>query len=149
MKKSSPSAISLQENRFERLSAVEWWDQDKLAETRVLVVGAGALGNEVIKNLVLLGIGHMVIVDMDRIETSNLNRSVLYRDADRNRSKAECAARAAKELYPDINVLPITGNVLSDVGLGFFRWADVVAVRFWLRSRGFSPSQRSAKCAVS
>lgn len=126
MNKSGQSTLSLKEGRFERLSAVEWWEQDKLAETRVIVVGAGALGNEVIKNLVLLGIGHMVIVDMDRIETSNLNRSVLFREADRNRFKAECAARTAKELYPDLDVLPITGNVLSDVGLGYFRWADVV-----------------------
>ncbi|MCP4711672.1 MAG: ThiF family adenylyltransferase, partial [Planctomycetes bacterium] len=108
------------------MRTVDWWDQKKLADTRVLVVGAGALGNEVVKNLALLGIGHLVIVDMDRVETSNLSRSVLFRDSDRNLPKAGCAARAAKELYRELEVLPIIGNVLSDVGLGFFKWADVV-----------------------
>lgn len=126
MNKSESSPISLQEDRFARLRTIDWWDQKKLSNTRVLVVGAGALGNEVIKNLALLGIGHLVIVDMDRVETSNLSRSVLFRNSDRNLPKAECAAQAAKELYRELEVLPIIGNVISDVGLGFFKWADVV-----------------------
>jgi len=126
MNKSKSYTISFQEDRFERLCAIGWWDQKKLANTKALIIGAGALGNEVIKNLALLGIGHMVIVDMDRVEISNLSRSVLFRESDRNLPKAECAARAAKELYPVLEVIPITGNILSDVGLGFFKWADVV-----------------------
>ncbi|MCP4156949.1 MAG: ThiF family adenylyltransferase [bacterium] len=118
--------ISLKEDRFTRLRSINWWNQEKLTATRVLIIGAGALGNEVIKNLALLGVGHMVIVDMDRVETSNLSRSVLFRETDRNRPKAECAARSAKELFPELEVTPIIGNVLSDVGSGFFKWADVV-----------------------
>lgn len=126
MKETESPLISLEDDRFTRLRSIAWWDQKKLASTRVLIIGAGALGNEVIKNLALLGIGHMVIVDMDRVETSNLSRSVLFRDADRNLPKAECAARATKELYHRVEVTPIMGNVLADVGLGFFKWADVV-----------------------
>lgn len=126
MSKTESSSISLQEDRFARAHSIEWWDQEKLAAARVLIIGAGALGNEVIKNLALLGIGHIVIVDMDRVEISNLSRSVLFRISDRGLSKAECAARAAKELYPGLEAIPVTGNVLGDVGLGFFKWADVV-----------------------
>ena len=118
--------IQIQEGRFARLEAIEWWDQPLVARSRVLVVGAGALGNEVIKNLALLGVGEVVVVDMDRIESSNLSRSVLFREGDEGKAKAECAARAASRIFPGARVRPIVGNVLADVGLGFFRRADVV-----------------------
>ena len=119
-------AIQLREGRFARLEAIQWWKQSLLRDARVLVAGAGALGNEVIKNLALLGAGHVVVIDMDRIELSNLSRSVLFRAADEGKSKAECSAHAAKNIYPDIDVHPINANLLADVGLGYFRWAQVV-----------------------
>jgi len=119
-------AIALQEGRFARFEAIEWWNQALLREARVFVVGAGALGNEILKNLALLGVGHVVVVDMDRIELSNLSRSVLFRETDEGQPKAEAAARAARAIYGDLHVHPITGNLLADVGLGFFRWAQIV-----------------------
>jgi adenylyltransferase/sulfurtransferase len=112
--------------RFARLEAIEWWDQTRLSNARILVVGAGALGNEVIKNLALLGIGHVVVADMDRVELTNLSRSVLFREADEGKAKAACVAAAAREIYPQIEVTSLEGNILADVGLGYFRWADVV-----------------------
>jgi adenylyltransferase/sulfurtransferase len=118
--------IVLADDRYSRLEAIAWWDQEKLRNSRILVVGAGALGNEVIKNLALLGVGNLVVVDMDRIELSNLCRSVLFRESDQNDSKAECAVRSAKELCPGINAKAITGNVLADLGLGYFKWADLI-----------------------
>src|SRR5688572_8993732 len=63
---------------------------------------------------------------MDRIENSNLSRSVLYRAADNGQLKADVAAKAARDLYPDMNVHAFNGNVVYDLGLGVFRWADVV-----------------------
>lgn len=120
------SPIILNEGRFARFEAIAWWDQSILNRARVLVIGAGALGNEVIKNLALLGIGNIVVVDMDHVELSNLTRSVLFRESDHGQPKAECAARAAKAIYPDINIRPIIGNILADVGLGYFRWSDIV-----------------------
>jgi molybdopterin/thiamine biosynthesis adenylyltransferase len=118
--------ISLQEGRFSRFEAIKWWDQSLLRGARVLVVGAGALGNEVIKNLALLGVGSVVIADMDRIETSNLCRSVLFRAGDEGKLKAVAAADAARAIYPELLALPLTGNILADAGLGWFRWAQVV-----------------------
>lgn len=123
---SSPDTIRLDDGRFARLDAIAWWDRTLVAGARVLVVGAGALGNEVVKNLALLGVGHLVVADMDRIEASNLCRSVLFRTADEGAYKSEVAARAAGELYPAIHAVGLVGNVLADVGLGCFRWADVV-----------------------
>ena len=120
------ASIQLAEGRFSRLEAIEWWDQALLARTRVLVIGAGALGNEVIKNLALLGIGHVAIADMDRVELSNLSRSALFREMDEGKFKAECAARAAKQIFDGMETIAIVGNILADLGLGWFRWADVV-----------------------
>lgn len=126
MASADASVIDAREDRFARFASIEWWDQPRLARTRVLVVGAGALGNEVVKNLALLGVGHVAIADMDAIELSNLSRSVLFRAADEGRKKAVCAAERAREIYPDLQVHALDGNILADLGLGWFRWADVV-----------------------
>jgi molybdopterin/thiamine biosynthesis adenylyltransferase len=122
----APPPIQAVEGRFARLEAIEWWDQALLARTKILVIGAGALGNEVIKNLALLGAGHVAIADMDRIELSNLSRSALFRESDEGKFKAECAARAAKGIFAGLTATPLVGNILADLGLGWFRWADVV-----------------------
>jgi adenylyltransferase/sulfurtransferase len=114
------------DERFARFARVEWWDQARLARARVLVCGAGALGNEVVKDLALLGVGHLVVADMDVVEKSNLTRSVLFREGDAGRPKAACAARAARELYPGIDARAVVGNIAADLGLGWVRWADVV-----------------------
>jgi adenylyltransferase/sulfurtransferase len=123
---STASPIQIVEGRFARLEAIEWWDQALLARARVLVIGAGALGNEVIKNLALLGVGHIAIADMDSVELSNLSRSVLFRETDEGRFKAECAALAAQSIFAGMKVTPIVGNILADLGLGWFRWADAI-----------------------
>ena len=121
-----PSHLVIKDSRFLRFEAIQWWDQSRLKNARILVVGAGALGNEIIKNLALLGIGQLVIVDRDSIELSNLSRSVLFRESNKGLPKALCAANAAKDIYPDIHCAGITGNVLTDVGIGFFRRAQVI-----------------------
>jgi adenylyltransferase/sulfurtransferase len=118
--------LTLADERFARFERVEWWQQERLRDARVLVAGAGALGNEVIKNLALLGVGNLVIADMDTIEISNLTRSCLFRESDAGSFKAACAARAARELYPQMNVHAITANIIAALGLGWIRWADVI-----------------------
>lgn len=122
----SEQPLDLREGRFARLEAIQWWDQSLVRQARLLLIGAGALGNEVLKNLALLGVGHVVVVDSDHIETSNLCRSVLFREADEGQPKATRAAAAAEALYAGTRVTPLVGNALSDVGLGVFRWAEVV-----------------------
>ena len=65
-----------EEDRYSRLRLIPWWDQDRLKEASIMVVGAGSIGNELIKNLYLLGIGRILIFDMDSIENTNLTRKV-------------------------------------------------------------------------
>jgi adenylyltransferase/sulfurtransferase len=126
LKISLDDAAAERDDRFHRFKLIAWWDQDKLKNAKVVVIGAGALGNELLKNLALLGVGNVLVADMDRIENSNLSRSVLYRAADNGQLKATAAAAAARGIYPEMNVQPFNGNVVYDLGLGVFRWADVV-----------------------
>jgi adenylyltransferase/sulfurtransferase len=122
----SADDVAPSDDRFARHRLIAWWDQEKLAAARVLVIGAGALGNEIVKNLALLGIGNVLIADRDRIELSNLARSVLFREADLGEFKADVAARRAREIFPQMNVHAFNGDVVNALGAGAFRWADVV-----------------------
>jgi adenylyltransferase/sulfurtransferase len=112
-------------DRYGRFRLISWWQQERLLAGKVLVVGAGALGNEVLKNLALLGVGHIYIIDYDTIESTNLTRSVLYRAADEGRPKSERAAAAVKSMNADVRVRAVNGNVITDLGLGVFRDVDV------------------------
>ena len=117
---------NLRTDRLGTFQLISWWEREKVDAARVLVVGAGALGNEVIKNLVLMGIGHIYILDFDTIELANLSRSILYRESDSGRQKAEVAAARAKELNPAVRVQYLHGDVTTQLGLGVFRRMDVV-----------------------
>lgn len=90
--------------RYHRQELITWWDQSKLLASKVLVVGAGALGNEIVKNLTLVGVGNIDIVDMDTIEHSNLARCVFFRVEDEGKPKAEVLARAASEINSDVTL---------------------------------------------
>ncbi len=117
---------NLRTDRLGTFELISWWEREKVQNARVMVVGAGALGNDVIKNLALMGVGYIYIVDFDTIEAANLSRSVLFRESDDNRSKAEVAAARAKALNPQIHVQYLNGDVTTQLGLGVFRRMDVV-----------------------
>lgn len=104
------------------------FEQQRVSAAHVMVVGCGALGNEVLKNLVLLGIGHIVVVDFDVVEMGNLSRSILFlpSDAANKRLKVEVVAERLKAINPAVEVKTICGDVAYDVGLGLIRQQDVV-----------------------
>ncbi|TSA48461.1 MAG: ThiF family adenylyltransferase [Actinomycetales bacterium] len=128
----------LEPGKYDRQERITWWNQSALLKSRVLVVGAGALGNEIVKNLALVGVGHIDIVDMDYIEHTNLARCIFFRAGDENMAKAEILAKAAKSVNNDIEtkyyVVPVQrlGNAfLADYDL-VIAGLDNREARIWL-----------------
>ena len=117
---------NLQKDRLGTFEFISWWEREKVQNAKVLVVGAGALGNEVIKNLALMGVGNIFIIDFDKIEAANLSRSVMFRESDNNRSKAEVVAARAKSINPDIHIQYLNADVTTGLGLGVFRRMDAI-----------------------
>lgn len=109
-------------------SKLSWFRRERVSTAKVLVVGCGSLGNEVLKNLVLFGVGHLVVVDFDHVEASNLTRSILFtqKDAEQGRTKVETVAGRLREINPAVEIRPIYGDIAYDVGLGLLRQMDVV-----------------------
>lgn len=118
--------IDEEKDRYSRLKLIPWWNQKSLKNAKVMVVGAGALGNEILKNLALLGVGYIFLVDFDTISNSNLSRSILYREKDEGKLKTQVAADSIKEINPSVTVHPFNGDIRFDVGLGVFRKMDVI-----------------------
>lgn len=118
----------ISESPFDRQERIAWWDQACLFATRVMVVGAGALGNEVLKNLALVGVGNIFVIDFDTIDDSNLSRAVLFRQADVVGKKVEIAAERTRQLSPNpnINVRAMHGDVVWELGTGVYRHLDLV-----------------------
>ncbi|CAK4030370.1 Ubiquitin-activating enzyme E1 1 [Lecanosticta acicola] len=81
--------------------------QDKIANVKQFLVGAGAIGCEMLKNWAMIGLatgpnGKISVTDMDQIEKSNLNRQFLFRSKDVGKLKSECAAEAVQVMNPDL-----------------------------------------------
>lgn len=91
-------------DRYQRHSLIDWFSQDSLKSSCYAVVGCGAVGNEVAKNLALLGVGSLHLYDFDSIELHNLTRSVLFRETDIGNNKATTAAQRIRELDASVEV---------------------------------------------
>ncbi len=115
------------EDRFDRARRISWLDIDSIAKARVLMVGAGAIGNEVGKNLVLSGFRNITVVDMDRVVSSNLARCLFFSNDDvvEGKFKAELVANGMAALDPDVKVKPIVGTI-QEQGEDFIAQFDIV-----------------------
>lgn len=87
---------------------------EKVQRSRVLLVGAGGIGCEVVKDLALAGFAEIHIVDLDTIDLSNLNRQFLFGPEHIKQSKAKVAAEAASEFNPHVRIVPHDANIITD-----------------------------------
>ena len=100
---------------------------ERVRSARVLIVGAGGIGCEVLKDTVLAGIGHIEIIDLDTIDLSNLNRQFLFRKAHIGRSKALVARDAAAAFNRDATIIAHHANVMApEFSAAFYASFDVV-----------------------
>ncbi|OAA63056.1 Molybdenum cofactor biosynthesis, MoeB [Cordyceps fumosorosea ARSEF 2679] len=86
----------------------------KVKRSRVLMVGAGGIGCELLKDLVLMGFGQIHIVDLDTIDLSNLNRQFLFRQEHIKKSKALVAKEAAERFNPNVKIVAHHANIKDD-----------------------------------
>lgn len=135
----------IDEDRLERSRRINWLDVDSVVRSKVLVVGAGALGNEVVKDLVLSGCRDITLVDMDHVVRSNLNRCVFFREGDAaaKRMKADVVAERAMELEPAARIVPVVGKIetfdwkaISEFNV-VFGCLDNIAARLHLNAQSY------------
>lgn len=120
-------ADRLNEDKWDRTRRIEFLDIDKIQKAKVLMVGVGAIGNEVAKNLILEGFRNISIIDMDYIVRSNLNRCLFFTDLDANekRLKAEVVAEKMMQMDPEVKVAHYSKKI-EDMPEDFIPSHDVV-----------------------
>lgn len=109
-----------------------------MSSCKILVIGAGGLGCELLKNLALMGFKEIDVIDMDTIDLSNLNRQFLFRRKDIGRPKAEVAAKFINERIPGCKVKPYF-NKIQDFDGNFYKdyhivvcGLDSIVARRWI-----------------
>jgi len=112
-------------NLYDRQFRLEGWSQKLVKNSRVLIAGVGGLGCEIAKNLSMLGIGHLDLVDLDIIEHSNLNRQILFAGAKMEEPKAVVAARKLTEINPNV-IIKGYYTSLERLDPAVYQAADVV-----------------------
>lgn len=117
-------------NRYARhilLKEVGGVGQEKLLNSRVLVIGAGGLGSPVLMYLAAAGVGTIGVIDDDVVDLSNLQRQIVHGSDAVGLPKVESAARTLKSINPDVNVIPIRGRIGPDNALDIIKDYDLVA----------------------
>ena len=98
-------------DRYSRQNKIDGWDQEKIKNTKVIIVGMGALGSVVGVNMAQAGIGHLILIDLDTIEFSNLNRQILFQEQDVGKFKAEVSYHKLQEINSEITIEYFTKKV--------------------------------------
>jgi molybdopterin/thiamine biosynthesis adenylyltransferase len=99
--------------------------QRRIRSASVMLAGAGAIGNEVAKNLAMLGVGRLLIVDRDNVELSNVSRMIFFEPADLGKNKAEVLARNIHRKYPFVETIAYRGD-LERMPLKLYLDSDVL-----------------------
>ena len=100
--------------------------QEKILESKVLVVGAGGLGSPVAYYLAAAGVGEIGIIDADNVDLSNLQRQILHSTADLGTPKVESAQKKLQAMNPDVTITPFLSMLDSHNALEIISQFDVV-----------------------
>ncbi len=100
--------------------------QERIAASRVLIIGAGGLGSPAALYLAAAGVGTLGIADLDRVEAHNLQRQLLHTDSALGQPKVTSAARRLRETNPHIRVIEHDAGVTPENAIALFRGYDVV-----------------------
>ena len=118
-----------QRNRYARhisLPEIGEKGQQKLLDSRVVIIGAGGLGSPAALYLAAAGIGTIGVVDMDTVEESNLQRQILHKTETLGENKVDSAEKALSALNPDVNVITYNTRLNEDNAIGIIQDYDVV-----------------------
>ncbi len=116
----------LRYSRHILLPQIDIEGQQRLLDSRVLLIGVGGLGSPAAIYLTAAGIGHLVMSDFDTVELSNLQRQIVHASSDIGRPKTESAAEHLKELNPDIELTLVNRRLQGAALQEQIRLADVV-----------------------
>ncbi|XP_064598991.1 SUMO-activating enzyme subunit 2-like [Liolophura sinensis] len=101
--------------------------QSKVDSSKILVVGAGGIGCELIKNLVLTGFRDIELIDLDTIDVSNLNRQFLFRKEHVGKSKSQVAKESAQRFNPNAKIVAYHDSIMNpEYKTDFFKQFDIV-----------------------
>src|SRR5918996_1584364 len=100
--------------------------QKKIAQARILIVGAGGLGSPAALYLAAAGVGTIGLIDGDVVDLSNLQRQVLHHTPDLGRPKVLSAKEKLQALNPDVNVVIYEDRLVAKNALELVRGYDVV-----------------------
>lgn len=112
--------------RYQRHSLIPDWQQEKLQDAHVIIVGVGAIGNEVARNVTMAGVGHLTLCDPDVVSESNLSRCALFSLNSLGQKKAIAAAETLSIINPLTQIDIVPKDLASGIGLATLRDADLV-----------------------
>ncbi|MFX1255183.1 MAG: ThiF family adenylyltransferase [Promethearchaeota archaeon] len=99
------------DSRYSRQQLLEEWDQTRFSEARVVIIGIGATGSVIASTLAMMGVGELVLVDMDTVELSNLSRQLLFQDTHISQFKVDAAKEILLKMNPEVKISSYNSSV--------------------------------------
>lgn len=116
-------------NRYLRQIAIPNWGesgQQKLAQSRVLVVGAGGLGFPLLSYLSAAGVGNIILFESDSVAESNLNRQLFYTESDIGKRKIDVTMQRLSDMNPNVSIIPVAERFTEETAVEYIQDIDVL-----------------------